>query len=1085
MNKNILFLLFCFCSFFQVLAQPVVELHPLLPLHNGDELIIRAKFSQHMNNVDEDTFTFTNATATKIDSISSIEYISGFDYRSIINGQIVGPTSVDIDCNGNVYVANPLLNSIQIFSGTGVYINEIGLVESMEDSFNPYGIQIVNDTIYVADFDNQRVMAFDLSLNLILSINTEFRPVDISTSHEYIFVAFRNHTIRVFDKSGSFIKDIISVTGQNTVSMSYWNDRISTIGYVRRDGKFDASDSYRFEVFTFDLEGNIIYNQEIGNDLVSSFSPLTAGLQYAADGSLYLIYRKDLRILNLTGHRLASETLDEIRYGSSISFDCDGTTYFSDQKGSAVASYSYHKEYQISGLPVLNEEVLVNVPENTIYNFINEGNFASNVLTIEYDGIKPVPVVSTPLGSPTVDLPLIFNIEFDEIVSELGIEDLSFTGNILQANLSGSGLIYQVEVFPRTNGDITLFIPDSVSTDLAGNFNEASNVLSIDYQSDRPEAELIFPEEFSTDTIVSIEVVFSESVTGLTNGSFQVDDVTILNEFVSTEVYQSFTLDIVPDRSFQFLTISLKDSSALSLDGFPAFPSNELEFYHDINKPLIQILGDTITNQNEIELIVRVTENLRSDDILSEADIVIEGATLMNFNSPSSFVNQGELGRSRDYFLTLQIMNSDVRLLIPSGVLHDFVGNESLEVEHIITVDKERPLVDLEPRNEVNTEKIFIVDLDVNEDTDINQFDVSISGGQIESFLQVGNSYELMIEGSDEEGVVALWILDNRFTDFIGNGNTPSDTLVVLYDTTPFDVEIVSETAFIISDETIDEVVVDIVFSEPIVDFSLEELIVNGGNLSSSSSNEDSTSFRVVLDLFKTPEQIVELIMPNNIFKNRYGITNPSGEISFLVDKTAPNVEWLFTGDSNVNGLVEVEFYFDDPVFDFLVDPIGCLAFDSECFTEDDILIEGGEIKNFTRVLDTYKFDLIPIEREISITIPPNVAFNIGDLGNLQSTTLELFYENGEVVVGLPSTKISSDISYWFESSKTLTIDLFENIEDPEIRVIDINGKTVLRADLTNNVNTVDLNKISNGVYILLILKNSELLLNSKFLLND
>ena len=73
-------------------------------------------------------------------------------------GEFCRPEGVAVDSEtGHIYIADNHNNRIQIFSETGQYIHHFG-----ENSFQPCGILVYNNSVYVTDWMNQAVSQFRL-----------------------------------------------------------------------------------------------------------------------------------------------------------------------------------------------------------------------------------------------------------------------------------------------------------------------------------------------------------------------------------------------------------------------------------------------------------------------------------------------------------------------------------------------------------------------------------------------------------------------------------------------------------------------------------------------------------------------------------------------------------------------------------------------------------------------------------------------------------------------------------------------------------------------------------------------------------
>ncbi|NLY55054.1 MAG: 6-bladed beta-propeller [Firmicutes bacterium] len=90
-----------------------------------------------------------------------------FDYRFGKAGDTVGtfarPKTIAFDSNGYLYVTDSMLNLIQIMDWDGEYLGRIGGHAETPLFAQPFGIWIdANDTLFVADRGNDRIVVFDL-----------------------------------------------------------------------------------------------------------------------------------------------------------------------------------------------------------------------------------------------------------------------------------------------------------------------------------------------------------------------------------------------------------------------------------------------------------------------------------------------------------------------------------------------------------------------------------------------------------------------------------------------------------------------------------------------------------------------------------------------------------------------------------------------------------------------------------------------------------------------------------------------------------------------------------------------------------
>ena len=92
------------------------------------------------------------------------EYISEFGAYGEGNGEFVWPTSIAIDSQGNVYVADEWLNRISIFNGDGEFLRSWGKTGAGNGEMDrPAGIVINGDVMFVSDSRNHRIQKFTLN----------------------------------------------------------------------------------------------------------------------------------------------------------------------------------------------------------------------------------------------------------------------------------------------------------------------------------------------------------------------------------------------------------------------------------------------------------------------------------------------------------------------------------------------------------------------------------------------------------------------------------------------------------------------------------------------------------------------------------------------------------------------------------------------------------------------------------------------------------------------------------------------------------------------------------------------------------
>ena len=150
----------------------------------------------------EDQISVFNIRGERIRTIRS---------RDVCPEEMEYPRSMAIDDADNIYVCSR--GQLQKFTSSGELTKCIRKISSNEVEFNPHGITLHNNHVYVCD--NHCIRVFDLDLNFIKTIGShgkgkgEFNsPKDIkfdASGHMYI-ADLGNGRVQVLDSSGRFIR---------------------------------------------------------------------------------------------------------------------------------------------------------------------------------------------------------------------------------------------------------------------------------------------------------------------------------------------------------------------------------------------------------------------------------------------------------------------------------------------------------------------------------------------------------------------------------------------------------------------------------------------------------------------------------------------------------------------------------------------------------------------------------------------------------------------------------------------------------------------------------------------------------------
>ena len=154
------------------------------------------------------------------------EWIGKWGTPGDSDGEFNRPSGIAFDKNDNLFLVDSLNNRIQVFTKDGKFLNKWGKEGNGDGEFNmPWGIEIDSKgDVYVADWRNDRIQKFSPEGQFLMKFGTsgagdgEFnRPNSVAVDKEGIIYVtdWGNDRLEVFGPDGGFITKI---TGDGNVS---------------------------------------------------------------------------------------------------------------------------------------------------------------------------------------------------------------------------------------------------------------------------------------------------------------------------------------------------------------------------------------------------------------------------------------------------------------------------------------------------------------------------------------------------------------------------------------------------------------------------------------------------------------------------------------------------------------------------------------------------------------------------------------------------------------------------------------------------------------------------------------------------
>lgn len=257
-----------------------------------------------------------------------LEFLYTFGTKGNGTTNFNAPAGIALDQEGKIYVADFSNKRIQILDFSGNFYPSIS-VHGLA-----HGVEIADDIIYVAVWDNPTIEIFAINGTKISSFSVLGKPGDIAINNfgEIYVTSYETGIIQIFDPFGNLIKTISPVV--NGIHAKYTGialdnlENIYVTDYINnRVMKLDSSGNFLFEfiippeegkffrptnieinldeevyvtdnsnkVFIFDTSGNFIYSfGELGEGISQFNGP--HGITFDDLGHVYVVEMNNNRI---------------------------------------------------------------------------------------------------------------------------------------------------------------------------------------------------------------------------------------------------------------------------------------------------------------------------------------------------------------------------------------------------------------------------------------------------------------------------------------------------------------------------------------------------------------------------------------------------------------------------------------------------------------------------------------------------------------------------------------------------------------------------------------------------------------------
>lgn len=486
--------------------------------------------------------------------------------------------------------------------------------------------------------------------------------------------------------------------------------------------------------------------------------------------------------------------------------------------------------YTFNVLPSSNGTVTVNVGAGVANDTAGNNNTAATQLSRTFDNVQPTASITSGAANPTnTSIPV--TVTFSESVSNFAAGDVTI-GNGTLNSFSGSGTTYTFNVAPTANGTVTVDVGAGVANDDAGNNNTAATQLSRTFDSVQPTVSITSGAPNPTNSAsIAVTVTFSESVSNFVSGDVSVGNGT-LNSFSGSGT--TYTFNIVPTANGT-VTVDVAAGVANDSAGNGNTAATQLSRVYDNVQPTVSITSPGTTNPTNVNSFsITITFNESVSNFVS-GDISVSNGSLSNFS-----------GSGTTYTATVTpTADGTVAVDVTAGVADDAAGNTNTAAAQFSVVsDKSGPTVTI-TSSATNPTNLSSIPLTITFSESVTNFissDVFVSSGTLSGFSGSGTTYTVNLAPS-ADGTINVFVFGSVANDAAGNGNTVG-TFSITSDRTRPTVTISSPQS---TPTSTSPIVININFSEPVVNFTQSDITINVSTGSLSGFSGSGSSYTVNL----------------------------------------------------------------------------------------------------------------------------------------------------------------------------------------------------------------------------------------------
>lgn len=605
---------------------------------------------------------------------------------------------------------------------------------------------------------------------------------------------------------------------------------------------------------------------------------------------------------------------------------------------------------------------------------------------------------STPGDETTNADSVTWSVQFSRISPAFSMapEDFTLTGTTADLTVERFSIGFNVTAsggdLASLDGEIALTVSNAALTDEIGNTlvsttPSGANDNTFVLDNTAPTASLAYEGSEPESGAFSVDVTFSETVTG-----FTIDDLA-LNGATASNLQgagASYTVDVTPTGSGT-VSIVLAAGAAADVAGNESLAASSLEVDVDVDAP-------TVTLSSSVSGPVAGAFDVGVD--FSEA---VAGLTLGGF-SVTNGAATNLTGSGAAYSVTITpASDGDVTVLLLADAASDAAGNgNETSTELTRSADFTAPTPVLASSTAGPVSAAFPITIAFDEAvTGFTVADLSVTNGSISNFAGSGTDYTATITPSDD-GTVTVSLDAGAAEDAAGNASVAASDLVREADLTAPAVALTTAAGGPVSGAFR----VNAAFDSDVTGFGLDDLVISNGTASDLSGSGADYSFLVT----PADDGPVTIELPGGAAEDSAGNASTAAEaLSVDADLTAPSVLLSTSLEGAAVDAFILTVTFSEDVTGFAL---------------DDLDITNGEASGLSGSGSVYTLTVTPTGgNPLTIALAAGAALDGAGNFSLAAETFEVETDAVPPVLtlGLPSVDVEGPFEAIFDFSEPVT----------------------------------------------------------------